>query len=174
MKRMIAAVLTLLLAVALCACGGEKIPDSPYLGTWTAVSAQFGDADVPIDEVFPGGMVLELQASGVCQLTLGDQSDPASWSAADGNITISDGETDLLGTVDEGAIVLEISGMYITLTRGAEESAGETEEAPAEAEESPAETEEAPAEAEEAPAETEEVPTEAEEAPVEETAEEAA
>ena len=94
MKRMIAAVLTLLLAVALCACGGEKIPDSPYLGTWTAVSAQFGDADVPIDEVFPGGMVLELQASGVCQLTLGDQSDPASWSAADGNITISDGETD--------------------------------------------------------------------------------
>ena len=107
-------------------------------------------------------------------MTLGDQSDPASWSAADGNITISDGETDLLGTVDEDAIVLEISGMYITLTRGAEESAGETEEAPAEAEESPAETEEAPAEAEEAPAETEEVPTEAEEAPVEETAEEAA
>ena len=158
MKRMTCAVLTLLLALALCACGGDKAPDSPYLGTWTAVSARFGDADVPIDEVFPDGMVLELQASGVCQLTLGDQSDPASWSAADGNITISDGETDLLGTVDEDAVVLEISGMYITLTRGTEEEASETGEAPAEDAEEAAPVEEASPE----------------EAPTEETAEEVA
>ena len=136
MKRGICAALSLLMALALCACGGAKAPDSPYAGVWTAVSANYGDVDVPIGEVFPDGMVLELQDSGVCQLTLGDQSDPASWSAEDGSITISDGETDLLGTVDENQVVLEISGMYITLIRDGEDAGeenAEAGEAPAEA-----------------------------------------
>ncbi len=138
MKRLTCAALILLLALALCACGGEKEPSSPYLGVWTATSAQFGGADIEISEVFTDGMILELKDNGICQLTLGEQSDTATWSAADGSITISDGETDLVGTIDESAVVLDISGMYITLTRdgagaaengaGAEASSGEDAE----------------------------------------------
>lgn len=126
MKRMTCAALALLMILALCACGGEKAPASPYLGTWTAVSARFGETDIDISEVFADGMVLELQDKGVCRLSLGEQSDPATWTATDGNLTVSDGQTDLLGTIDENAIVLEISGMYITLTR---DGAGEGEQA---------------------------------------------
>ena len=121
MKRMLFAVLALLTALVLCACGGTsgtaQTESSPYAGTWTATSASYGETDVPIEEVFAEGMSLELQSNGVCQLTLGEQSDPATWSAVDGAITISDGETDFLGTIDETAMVLDISGMTITLTR---------------------------------------------------------
>ena len=129
MKRWICAVLALGMALALCACGETAAePASPYAGVWTAVAAQFGDTDVPIEEVFTDGMVLELQDNGVCQLTLGAESDPASWSADEGLITISDGENDLTGTISEDAIVLEISGMNITLTRNGELPAEETSE----------------------------------------------
>lgn len=126
MKKLLCAALALVMTAALCACGGTGAPDSPYVGVWTAAAARFGDMDVDIGEVFPDGMVLELKESGVCQLTLGDQSDPASWSETDGQITISDGENDLLGVVEEDAIILDISGMSIILTReGAEAPAGE-------------------------------------------------
>ena len=132
MKRWICAVMAFVMVLALCACGeSASEPASPYAGVWTAVSAKFGDTDVPIEEVFADGMVLELQDNGVCQLTLGDESDPGSWSETEGNITISDGENDLTGTVSEEAIVLDISGMDITLTRNgelpAEDTAEETE-----------------------------------------------
>lgn len=151
MKRLICAALALATALALCACGGAGEPDSPYLGVWTAVSARFDDGtELDIAEVYPEGMVLELRESGVCQLTLGEQSDPASWSESEGNLTISDGETDLLGTIDDSAIILELSGVYITLIReGADGAPAETESAPPEepAEETPAETESAPPEA---------------------------
>ena len=119
MKRLICPVLALLMVLALCACGGTAGSEeaSPFAGTWTATSASYGDVDVPIEEVFAEGLTLELQSNGVCRLTLGGQSDPASWSETDGAITISDGETDFLGTIDETAMVLDISGMTITLTR---------------------------------------------------------
>ncbi len=113
--------MALLTAMILCACGGTsetaQTDSSPYAGTWTATSASYGEVDVPIEEVFAEGMSLELRGNGVCQLTLGEQSDPATWSATEGAITISDGETDFLGTIDESAMVLDISGMTITLTR---------------------------------------------------------
>ena len=117
MKRTICASLTLLMVLALCACGGKAEEASPYAGTWTAVSAAYGETEVPVEEVFADGFSVELQSNGVCRLTLGEQSDPATWSAVDGAITISDGETDFLGTIDETAMVLDISGMTITLTR---------------------------------------------------------
>ena len=130
MKRWILLLLALGMTLVLCACGGTASePASPYAGVWTAVSAEFGGTDVPIEEVFTDGMVLELKGNGVCQLSLGEDSDPASWSEEEGAITISDGETDLTGTISEDAMVLDISGMNITLTRDgevpAEESAGE-------------------------------------------------
>ena len=129
MKRIISAAFALGLALVLCACGETASePASPYAGVWTAVSAAFGEEDVPISEVFPDGMVLELQSNGVCQLTLGEDSDPATWSETEGAITISDGETDLLGTISDEAIVLDISGMSITLTREGTAPAEETAE----------------------------------------------
>ncbi len=119
MKRTLSAVLAGLLVLALCACGETaEEPSSPYLGTWTAASARFEDTEIGVGEVFPDGMVLELKESGVCQLTLGEQSQPLTWSAADdGSITISDGETDFLGTISENEIVLEIGGISVSLTR---------------------------------------------------------
>lgn len=117
MKRAFCACLTLLLVLALCACGGTAEESSPYAGTWTAAAAAYGETEVPIEDVFTDGFSVELKSNGVCQLTLGEQSDPATWSAVDGAITISDGETDFLGTIDETAMVLDISGMTITLTR---------------------------------------------------------
>ncbi len=129
MKRIISAAFALGLALVLCACGETASePASPYAGVWTAVSAAFGEEDVPISEVLPDGMVLEPQSNGVCQLTLGEDSDPATWSETEGAITISDGETDLLGTISEEAIVLDISGMSITLTREGTAPAEETAE----------------------------------------------
>lgn len=129
MKRWIRIVLAIGTTLVLCACEQTAAePASPYAGIWTAVSAEFEGTDVPIKEVFTDGMVLELQSNGVCQLSLGDDTDPASWSEEEGAITISDGETDLTGTVSEDAIILEISGMNITLTRDGEVPAEETAE----------------------------------------------
>ena len=63
MKRIISAAFALGLALVLCACGETASePASPYAGVWTAVSAAFGEEDVPISEVFPDGLVLELSA----------------------------------------------------------------------------------------------------------------
>ena len=119
MKRSLSVLLAGLLLLALCACGetaGE--PSSPYLGLWSATSAQYDETEFDVGEVFSDGLVLELKENGICQLTVGEQSDPVTWSAGeDGSITISDGEADLTGTISEEEIVLEISGMYITLTR---------------------------------------------------------
>jgi len=138
-KGLICLALAAILALTLCACGESQNQEmtSPYAGVWTATSARYGDTEVAIGDVFPDGLSLELQDNGVCQLTLGEDTDPATWSVAeDDSITISDGETDLLGTVDGDVIVLEISGMSITLTReGADTEGDDTQDADAPEEE---------------------------------------
>ena len=121
MKRVFCSVLVLLTALLLCACGGTsetaQTDTSPYAGTWTVTAASSGDEEMAVEKVYPDGMSIELWGNGVCQITVGELSDPATWSATDGAITISDGETDVLGTIDETAMVLDISGITITLTR---------------------------------------------------------
>lgn len=123
MKKIVWAAMTLAMLLALCACGGGTA-SSPYLGTWVATMARYEDVEFHVNDIFEGAFVAELKDKGICQLSIGDQSDEVTWSETDGAITISDGEVDLTGTITEDVMVLTLSGVEVTLVREGAESAG--------------------------------------------------
>ena len=110
---MFAAVVVLLLGLS--ACGGTS--SSPYLGTWVTTEASFDGRELDVEGDLMGGLTLELQEEGLCQLTFAGQTDTLTWSAEDGRITLSDGAEDLTGTIDENQMIVEMQGAAFTLTR---------------------------------------------------------
>lgn len=115
MRKIYLFVAMLILLLALSACGGEEA--SPYLGTWVTTSASFDGRELDVENDLMGGLTLELQEEGLCQLTFAGQTDTLTWSAEDGSITLSDGTDDLIGTIDESTMTVEMQGAVFTLTR---------------------------------------------------------
>ena len=154
MKKLLVLGMTLLLALALCACGGaEAEPDDPNVGLYECTSVVMESVELGAD-----GEYLDLQNDGKCAFFFYEDPDNGTWTLDGENLSInipySDMELNATGTLKDGVIVMTIPELGNATMTFQKES---TEEATAE--EAPAE--EAPAE--EAPAE--EAP--AEEAPVE-------
>jgi len=71
MKRFGVLLLTLVLVVSLTACGGTKInSNDPSVGKWTAVSVSMLGFSMEINQVFPDGAFVELNANGKGTFTI--------------------------------------------------------------------------------------------------------
>ncbi len=116
--RIIALSLGLLLALSACGAGSAS---SPYLGTWYTTEASFDGRALDVENDLMGGLTIELQDQGLCQLTFAGKTDELTWSEEDGSITLSDGQEDLVGTIDEESMNIEMEGALFTLVRENEE-----------------------------------------------------
>ena len=109
-------------ALALVACGSSKgeapTADSPYVGVWHPVKAEFQGKEVGIDEALNGATyIIELKADGTAILTEEKES-TGTWTVTDKGVHIEAGDTKTDFPADEnGNITLDFLGFVITFEK---------------------------------------------------------
>ncbi|MBE6932972.1 MAG: zinc-ribbon domain-containing protein [Ruminococcaceae bacterium] len=95
-------------AVAFFLVGVDKIgADDPNLGTYIGTKASMWGVDVNLTDILADGFVIELKAGGICRVTGGGENGTGKWTLEGDVITIKDGETTIVGTLEDGVMVFE-------------------------------------------------------------------
>lgn len=127
MKKYTAFCLTLLMLLALCACGSQpqetaEVPEAPAateindpnLGRYTCTAVTMDGMDLG-----PDGQWLELEADGKAILFLVGEPDEAKWTLAGTAFTLTmGGETVATGTLVDGTLTAQLMGMDCTFVKG--------------------------------------------------------
>ena len=101
MKKLIAAVLTLIMLLSFTACGGD-----PNAGVYNAVSCEALGFSMDCD-----GDWLELKSNGKGKLCLMGEKYNCSWTLEGEKITVKNHGDEFYGTLHNGMITLDLSGM---------------------------------------------------------------
>lgn len=112
MKKMLKGIAMLLvvmmLMVGLTACGGADYSDSPYLGTWKGVSAEYAGLEMGIADILGGEFDVTLEANGKCTLSIAGDEEKGKWTETENGFNLVD-EFDF--TVDGETAVLDYDGV---------------------------------------------------------------
>ncbi len=81
--------------------------DDPNLGVYVATTANMWGIDVDMNSIFADGFVIELKAGGICRMTGGGENGVGQWSLEGNVITLRDGKTTLVGTLEDGVMMFE-------------------------------------------------------------------
>ena len=130
MKKIIAFLLTLAMLLSLAACGGETAED-PNAGKYIGISAAVGGFSMPMSDVYPGETWIELKSGGKGTIMLGGDDFSIKWSVVGEEITISVQGEDSVGTLKNGAIVIDLMDMGCVMTFRKEGTEPAENEAPA-------------------------------------------
>ena len=128
MKRLLAILLAVLMALSLAACtsGGS---DDPNLGKYMGTRAEYSGMSLALENVLDGGETsIELKGGGKCTVILGGDSFNGKYALAGEDITFTIQREDYAGTLKAGVIRLEFQGMTLVFEK---EGAGDA--APVEA-----------------------------------------
>ena len=113
MKKVLAITFCLFLAVcALTGCGTD-MSDSPYLGTWSATTAEMSGFELSVEEIF-GNFDITLNDNGKCDVDISGEKDSGSWSQTENGFSIED---EMEFVVDGDTAVLEYEGMNLYFER---------------------------------------------------------
>lgn len=102
MKRIICAILLLVLVFCLAACGEAD----PNCGVYVADKATYMGVTVDVTTIFKGGMTLELKNGGRAVLSYGDESGNLKWTLDGDQFSAKDSEGEVTGTLADGEITL--------------------------------------------------------------------
>lgn len=114
MKKLTALCLAVLLALSLCACGSSSAEDN--LGKYTCTSIVMGGVDLG-----GGDEWIELQADGEAVLYMMSQTYNAEYTLEDSAFSMTvDGQTVASGTLENGALKVDLQGMTCVFEKPAE------------------------------------------------------
>ena len=113
MKRYLALLLSLVLTLTLCACGGGE--DTAHVGQYDCTSVTMGD--VVIDSIEGS---LDLQKGGKGTLTLSGESYSLTHTLEEGTLTLTIDGQDAPGTYADGVITVDLFGATCTFDPAAE------------------------------------------------------
>ena len=130
MKKIIALLLALAMLLSLAACGGSAEED-PNAGKYIGVSAAVGGFAMAMSDVYPGETWIELKSGGRGTIMLGGDDFSITWSVEGEEITISVQGEDSIGTLKNGAIVIDLMDMGCVMTFRKEGAEPAENEAPA-------------------------------------------
>ena len=130
MKRLFAFLLALSMLLSLAACGGCAEED-PNAGKYIGVSAAVGGFSLPMTDVYEGETWLELKSGGRGTIMLGGDDFSIKWSVEGEEITISVQGEDSVGTLKNGAVVVDLMDMGCVMTFRKEGAEPAENEAPA-------------------------------------------
>lgn len=103
--------------IALAGCGkggnGTDASDSPYLGTWKAVTAEALGQEVPIAEVLDYDLTLTLNADGSAQLEADGEVANGKWSESGTEVKVSGSDMNMTLKDEGGKLSTSIVGVTI-------------------------------------------------------------
>ena len=110
MKKLISILLTLAMALSLCACGGPKYDES-LMGVYTCYAVEMLGIEMKADEVLSQTSTLELKQGGKAKMNIEGTSGSVKYTLDGETITMDiDGET-ATGTLKDGVLNIEIMSM---------------------------------------------------------------
>ncbi len=110
MKKLISILLTLAMALGLCACGGPKY-DKSRMGVYTCYAVEMLGIEMKADEVLSQTSTLELKQGGKAKMNIEGTSGSVKYTLDGETITMDiDGET-ATGTLKDGVLNIEIMSM---------------------------------------------------------------
>lgn len=118
MKKMIrrfAAVFAVVAMVfAFSACGGTDMSGSPYLGTWSATSAEYSGIEMSVENIIGGEFTLTLNDDGSCDFSIAGETESGDWTETESGFNVED-EFDF--AVDGDIAVMDYDGISICFER---------------------------------------------------------
>ena len=122
MKKSIAILMALLMTLALFACtgnaSGTKSSD-PNLGVYKATTGEMSGFEVALTDMFEQGFSIELKEKGKCELLVDGQKASGKYTIDGNAITIKGGGMELSGTIKDGVMKLDYSGVTFTFVNDA-------------------------------------------------------
>lgn len=109
MKKVALVLLAVIMLVSLSACG--KNSDSPYIGTWNSTGYEAMGTSFSVEEM--GKSSMEIKNNGRLTMDFMGESGEGSWEEAKEGIKISDGSYEIIATMDEETMIIDIDGVYI-------------------------------------------------------------
>ena len=113
MNRFLALLLSLVLTLTLCACGGGE--DTAHVGQYDCTSVTMGDVGI---DTIEGS--LDLQKGGKGTLTLSGESYSLTHTLEEGTLTLTIDGQDATGTYADGVITVDLFGATCTFEPSAE------------------------------------------------------
>lgn len=130
MKKIIALLLALAMLLSLAACGGSAEED-PNAGKYIGISAAVGGFSMPMSDIYPGETWIELKSGGKGDIMLDGDSYGLKWTLEGETFTLTLEGVDSVGTLKNGAIVIDLMDMGCVMTFQKEGTEPAENEAPA-------------------------------------------
>ena len=108
-----ALLLACICSLLLAACG-NKYANSPYVGTWNAVSAEYMGIELSQEEM--GIFTLTLEPDGKATMENTDGPQNGRWEEVEGGVRL-DKDDSLIMKDTDGKLVLEMSGVTFTFEK---------------------------------------------------------
>lgn len=120
MKKISALLLVLMIFFAFAACGGSD----PNCGIYECTKVTAMEVEMDVTDVYPNGASIELQSRSKGIITLDGTEYPLKWSLEENKITLTIDDTDTVGTLENGAITIDLmdAGMTYTFVQKAADS----------------------------------------------------
>ena len=115
MKKIIALLLALAMLLSLAACGGSAEED-PNAGKYIGISAAVGGFSMPMSDIYPGETWIELKSGGKGDIMLDGDSYSLKWTLEGETFTLTLEGVDSVGTLKNGAIVIDLMDMGCVMT----------------------------------------------------------
>lgn len=113
LKKVIAAMAVLVVVLGLAACGTD-MSGSPYLGKWSAITAEYSGIEMPVESIVGGEFTVTLEDDGGCTLSIAGEETTGKWSEIDGGFNVED-EFDFV--VDGDKASMDYSGTTLNFER---------------------------------------------------------
>ncbi len=130
MKRLLAFLLALAMVLSLAACGGSA-EDDPNAGKYIGISAAVSGFSMPMSDIYPGETWIELKSGGKGDIMLDGDSYGLKWTLEGETFTLTLEGVDSVGTLKNGAIVIDLMDMGCVMTFRKEGTEPAENEAPA-------------------------------------------
>lgn len=130
MKKIIALLFALAMLLSLAACGGSAEED-PNAGKYIGISAAVGGFSMPMSDIYPGETWIELKSGGKGDIMLDGDSYGLKWALEGETFTLTLEGVDSVGTLKNGAIVIDLMDMGCVMTFQKEGTEPAENEAPA-------------------------------------------
>ena len=109
LKSMALFLVVVIMMMGLTACG-EDMSDSPYVGTWSATTAEYSGIEMGVAEILGGEFDLTLTEKGKATVNIAGEEDSGKWEESANGFLI-DGELEFV--MEGNVAVLDYDGVIL-------------------------------------------------------------
>lgn len=113
LKKVAVVLAVLVVVLGLASCGAD-MSGSPYIGIWSATTAEYSGIEMSVESIIGGEFTVTLEDDGGCTLNIAGEENTGKWSEIDGGFNVAD-EFDFI--VDGDVATMDYDGIIMNFER---------------------------------------------------------